>query len=209
MYLLFSTDNFALFNSSSEYAKGKIRGIFSPPVLATLHTQINLFSWTMSAMWLFPSNTTSGFLVKAEATYPTFNASYRFCPSAFPALEPGAWPFKVSLLVGLGCPFKHVWSTVAQYCSPISFSWNEFSSFSLPSEPYPWFQVQGKSHLLSEVLPFQPISQSLYLVVICIEFIIFASQFIFILFLVFLINYLNIYIFLHINLTLIRIETLF
>lgn len=89
MYLLFSTDNFALFNSSSKYAKGKIRGIFSPPVLTTLPPQINLFSWTMSAMWLFPSNTTSGFLVKAEATYPTFNASYRFCPTCISCLR--AW----------------------------------------------------------------------------------------------------------------------
>lgn len=96
MYLLFSTDNFALFNSSSEYTKGKIRGIFSPPVLATLHTQINLFSWTMSAMWLFPSNTTSGFLVEAEATYPTFNASYRPCPACISCLR--AWCMAIQSL---------------------------------------------------------------------------------------------------------------
>ena len=113
---------------------------------------------------------------------------------AFPALEPGVWLLKVSLLVGLVWPFKHMWVTVAQYCYQIFSTWNEFSSFSLPSEPYPCFQVQRKSHVLSEVLPYQRISQSLYLLVICIVFIIFASQLISTLFLGFLIKYLNIYI---------------
>lgn len=135
-----------------------------------------------------------------------------FAQFAFPVLDPCAWPLKASFLVGLVSPLFQAQCVDSLWHNTVpQFSSLGMSSHSLlyQSKPCPWFQVQGKSHVLSEALPNLSISQLSILSRTCITFIIFANQLIFLIFLVFFIKYLNIYISLHTYLALIRIEGTF